>query len=220
MTHEDVQLDAIVQSGRISKADARRLRDAMDGRSRWQVLLDPLDTLSPRAAWTVSALVVLLSLGLAQLGIRFDGALDLHGAGPRVSWAWSLFDQVNALGVTALVLWVASLIASRRGRLVDTLQAVMIARVPLLVSGVVLVLARPYTSKMIANPGPDASLAILLMTLVSLPFFVWFVVLLYRGLATSAGIRGARAAVVFTIGIIVAEVITKYLIVLAYTVIS
>lgn len=219
MTPEEAQLAAIVESGRISAADADRLRRAMTPGTRWRVLLDPLEAVTPAAAWVACAVVVALSLALARKGVRFDGALDLHRAVRRaVPWRLALFDQANAIGVTAIVLWCASLVASRRGRVIDFVQAIAIARAPFLVTGLLTVLFMPTAAELVAViRAGSPTRGLLVVSLASTPFFIWGIVLIYRGFALSAGLVKTRAAASFAIGIVLSEVVTKCVLVLVGT---
>lgn len=221
-THEE-RIENMIATGRVSREEGERLRAAIDPEHApakpLAKLLDPVAHLSTPAALIASAAIAACGVVLgATLGIRFDGALDAHVGGPPVSVLTAVLEQVLAWPLVALVAYGAARIAGAKTdtRPVDMLSAVGLARLPLVLSGVLSLLLMPKLP-----PGADADTAIktltegagLVRTLVAagltLPLVVFFFVLLVRGYRTASGLSGARLAVSALGFIVVAEVISK-----------
>jgi hypothetical protein len=218
MTPHEARIRALVAGGQITQSEGARLVDALHrDAAGWTVLLNPFDRLSSRVIWMVASATFVASLGLSRIGTRFDGALDLHRPETTIPWGIALFDQINAVGLTALTAWLVSLAAARRGRFVDFVMTIAAARAPLVVIALVTHALMPPASEIRAlvlsgaAPGP----AILAASILNLPVFLWFLMLLYRAFAVSSGLRGLRAGVSFGITVIVAEGLSKAALALA-----
>ena len=212
MSVEERRVVEMVQAGTITEAEGRRLIDAMRDRPpAWRMLLNPFDHLSTPAGWLVGLIVLAASVGVSRLGIRFDGALDVHAASGAVPWARAAIDMVNDVGVTAIVFWVASLVAGRRGRIPDFVLGVLVARVPVVVVGAIVFALFPPPEEVLAQitsgAGPDVR--VVLTSVLTIPLMLWFLAWLYRGFAHASGLRSVRSAVTFGAALIVAEILTK-----------
>ena len=200
-----------------AEAHVRLLAALRRERAGWKILTNPFDRCPTRAVWTLAVAVLFVCLGLSQLGFRFDGALDIHRIDGVPPWRIAIFDQVNAVVLTAAVAWLVSLAAARRGRFVDFAMTIGAARVPLVFLALSNYWLMPPTSQLQAmvKSGTAPGLGLVLAALVSLPFFGWFLVLLYRGFVVSSGLKGDRAGFAFGLGVIIAEALSKVTLTLA-----
>jgi len=118
----------LLAAGRLSPEEANRLLASREQPRRppwWQMLADPFGHLPLGVTLAVGALTVLASLAVATgLGLRFDGALDVHVASGPVGWSLALRDQGVALLTLTGLLWLAARIAGKPGRPIDLLAAV------------------------------------------------------------------------------------------------
>ncbi len=218
---------AMVQAGRITEEEAARLLAALRAHRRelpgWRVLITPMEFLSTRAAWTVATIATVASVLVARLGVRFDGALDLHRVSGAPPWSLVMVDAVNGILLTAVVLWLAILAVARSVRLIDFVLAVALARVAMVVGGIVAWIAMPRPDEIQAamvralTNASQVELRYALPGMLVAPFFVWFVVLLYQGFRTASGLQSFRAGVSFTVGIIAAEILSKLALIVAAT---
>ena len=211
MTTQEGRVRDLVRAGTISDAEGRRLIEALRGRQAGRpFLLDPFDRLSTATGWTIAALVLAAHLVVAWMGVRFDGALDVHLAAAAPSWPVVLGDVLNAIGVTVVLLWAASLIAAKRGRFVDFLKTVIIARLPLPVIGALASALMPPVRETLARlaAGQPPTPQVMVTSIMMIPLMIWFFALLYFGFAHASGMRGRKAGVTFTLAILVAEITT------------
>lgn len=213
LDRERLRILEMVQAGTIRPEEADELLAALRHRraplSQW--LFRPMELLQTGPALAIGAAVCALGLLLARLGARFDGALDLHTAPPPVPWGTAITDQLLAWPLTALIFWAIARPVAGQGRLVDFLASVGIARLPLLPAAAILVANREASAEAVAKvlEGGMPSAAFLISTLATIPFNVWFFVLLVTGLRTASGLRGGKLAAVAVGAILAAEVLTK-----------
>jgi hypothetical protein len=214
MTTEREKILDLVATGQLSPADADRLLKRADAKPRRDLvawLFDPAERLGTDRALLVGLAAVILGGLLARAGIRFDGALDSHDTAGPVPWTLAVADVLVAWPLTALVFWLVSFLVAKQGRLVDHLAAVGVARVPAVLTGAVLVLASALFPRPEIVPGkiPDVHPLWLAFILLSIPFVVWQVALLYRGFRTASGLRGLRCAAAGVAAIVGAEIVSK-----------
>lgn len=216
---EKGQVLDMVRAGTITRAEADRLIDAI-GRNRpaWQVLVDPFDRLSTAKACALAAAAIVACLAVSRLGFRFDGALDIHLVRATPPWRVVFIDQLIAVGVTTLAVWLASLVSARRGRVGDFLVAVSIARWPLAAIGVWMFLVLPPAREVLAQAtAGQPSPRLLVISLMALPLFAWFIILLYRGFTHASGLKGGKAGITFGVAVILAELASKLALMAIYS---
>lgn len=207
----DTRVRDLVAGGRITIEEGERLRLALQGGSGVpRIVRNPVEYLRPSHAMAAAFAIVAASLAISRLGIRFDGAFDMHRVGGTPSWTTAFLDQAVAVPLTALILWIASLVVRRQGRLQDFVVAVAVSRLPLVLLALWAFVALPPPAELMrqATSG-QVSLRVLLGAVSVLPFTVWKFAWLYRGFATSAGMRGARAGVSFAVAVVLAELLSK-----------
>lgn len=211
MRAPDARVSDLVAEGRITPEEGERLRRALQGDAdTWRIVRNPVEYLRPSHAAMGAAAIVVASLAISQLDVRFDGALDMHRVVGTPRWSVAVLDQFVAVGLTALVLWVASLVVVRQGRLQDFVVAVSLGRLPTLLGALWAIAVLPPPAEMVrqATSG-QVSAAAMVGIVGTLPFLLWKFVWLYRGFAVSAGMGGAKAAVTFAVAIFAAEVLSK-----------
>ena len=198
-------LDAVRPSSAGASARAR----ASAGASRSGLLSNPFERWSGETTSLVGIVVALAGLATSRLGVRYDGALDLHVAGTPVPLGVALLDQLLAFGVTAVIMWAAARCVSR-ARFVDVLGAVGVSRAPAVLIAVPLALLVPLLPHDPTKPSA-ALLGIALVGIVGVIAQIWVLVLGFR---TASGCRGSRLALSIIGGIFAAELVTKLVLVL------
>jgi hypothetical protein len=222
MTEHANRVRQMIAAGQVSPEQGaellRSLAPSLAQRVRgW--LLDPLEHASTTVALLVTALVGALGVVVAvSVGVRFDGALDMHVTNGSVTLGAALIDQLVALPLTILIGVAAARLAKATPRLEDMAGAVGVARVPLLLSALVTaLLPRPHIDP--AHPelllsSPTELMKVIPIVALVLPVSLYFFVLLFRNYRTATGLSGQRLWVSFISWIVVAEVASKALLVL------
>ncbi len=152
-----------------------------------------------------------------------DGVLDMH-YGPRAPFYWHLFmGLVNWLLLLIILTPLAYTLSRSRIRFVDLAGTLALARFPMLIAIITGFLNAPdrvaqhlmYVYLEVGDPVPvsifDFIITIIAGTLVLL-MIVWMVALMYNGYRWSANLRGTRSGISFTVGFVVAYVLSKVVI--------
>jgi hypothetical protein len=153
-------------------------------------------------------------------GAHFDGVLDLHfgrGGSVLLPIAEGFVDWL----CVALVLVVCGKVVSASAfRLLDVLGTQALARWPTMLTAL-LVLPAPFRRftrdllKMVLSDPTHLrfdtmdALYFFAASFLLLPLVVWQIALMYNAYALSCNVRGLRAGLSFTAGLIVAEILSK-----------
>lgn len=196
------------------------------GSSLGQWLFNPFRFIAGFQALLLGLVIILLSSFIGSFSnTHFDGVLDVHTGRGAPMWfflAEGLIDWI----CMAIPLFFFGLIVSRSAfRMIDVLGTQVLARGPYLIVALVMLpdanrrVLEYIMSKLIKttpaaaiNPADVlifgfAMIAVLLMT-------IWMVALMYRAYAVSCNIKGARAVVTFIVSLIMAEVLSKIVIIM------
>jgi len=208
MNAERQRILEMVASGSITPEEAEQLLEAVrtpkQPIAKW--LFQPLELLTTQKALLVAAAAASASVALGFFQIRYDGALDMHVAREPVAAGQSLIDLLLAWPFTALVFFAVARLVGRQGRYVDFLAAVGLARIPLVLAG--LIGAATAEATLAAVEG-RVSPAMLVSAMLMLPLVAWTIALLVTGMRTAAGLRGGRLALASVVAIVLAETLTK-----------
>jgi hypothetical protein len=225
MMPQEERVDAMVRSGAITAAEGERLLVALRTRRRElpgpRVLVSPMEYLSTRMMAILTVIGAILGIIVEHLGIRFDGALDVHPSPIAPTFGLALFDIVNAMLVPAVFCWSASWLLARQGRFVDFVLAIGVARLPLVVIGLLAAWALPPwedLSRQTLTSAPGGKVVI--MSVLATPLYVWFITLLYRGFRTSSGLIGRRSVFAFVIAFVGAELMSKFALMIGYVLLA
>jgi hypothetical protein len=212
MTSAEERIKQLARAQSLDPADAERLLDAVRPSSeRHGILSNPFDRWSGEVTSLAGVVVALGGLATSRLGVRYDGALDLHVVKGAVPISVALVDQLVAFVLTAVVMWGAARFVSR-ARFVDVLGAVGLSRAPIVLVAVPLALLVPLLPKNPTAPPNLALLGVVVFALVGIVAQIWLLVLGFR---TASGIRGGKLAVAIVGGLFVAELVTKAALALA-----
>ena len=208
MISAEERIKQLARAQSMDQADAERLLDAVrpPAGERRSVLSNPFDRWSGETTSLIGALVALAGLTTSRLGVRYDGALDLHVSPVAVPSGVAVLDQLLAVALTSLVMWGVARTVSR-ARFIDVLGAVGLSRAPAVLVAVPLALLIPLI------PHDDYTktnlplvLAIALLGLAGVVAQVWILVLGFR---TATGARGGRLASALIGGLSAAELLVK-----------
>ena len=154
---------------------------------------------------------------------HFDGVLDTHSGLAAPRWIFLLEGLIDWLALAAVLLILGKLASRSSFRVIDLFGTQALARWPTIFIGLVTLLPgyRRFTVFLMQDlprlmrPGsgmefPAAeAVAFALAMLILLVCAVWMVALMYRSFSVCCNLRGAKAAGVFVLGLIVAEAASK-----------
>lgn len=170
-------------------------------------------------------LIAILAAGLlgSVSSTHFDGVLDTHTGLAAPRGIFLLEGLIDWLALAAVLLILGKLASRSSFRVIDLFGTQALARWPTIFIGLVTLLPgyRRFTVFLMQDlprlmrPGsgmefPAAEAAVFaLVMLVVLVCAVWMVALMYRSFSVCCNLRGAKAAGVFILALIVAEAVSK-----------
>ena len=192
----------------------------------WEILYNPLGVLGKRDGFLVGVLVIILLTAVAYWGgAHLDGAIDLHVNTSLPSlWLVLIQSLVSWLSL-ALCLFAASRLFGGNGGLVPHMAATGLARFPYIISAVIV--SRPILGhlmlKGVVEKGGEITVrtevmmlpAIIIGGLAVVGLTVWAIAMLYFGYREASRTEGGRCTVSFIIGLLVAELISRLILVFA-----
>jgi hypothetical protein len=212
MISAEERIKELARAQSMDAADAERLLDAVRPSARpgerRSVLSNPFDRWSGETTSLIGALLALAGLATSRLGVRYDGAIDLHVSPVAVPMGVAVLDQLLAVGLTSLVMWGVARLVSR-ARFVDVLGAVGVSRAPAVLVAVPLALLVPlipHDPHDYTKTNLPVVLAIALLGLAGVVAQVWTLVVGFR---TATGARGGRLASALIGGLFAAELLVK-----------
>jgi len=190
-----------------------------------KTLLNPFERYSERTLLIVGVVGIIAgSLIAFAFNGRFDGVVDLHFS-KDVSLAQPFID--NAINVVCLLLPLLLLgkFINSKTRVIDILTAILIARIPYYVLPVFNAndLMQFITDELTRSIGQESqaaipqfgstdSIIVLLFAVASILALIWMVIMLFNGFKTATNLKTIGHKVLFALAIIVAEVLSKIII--------
>lgn len=193
---------------------------------RW--LFNPFQNVAGGRALVIGVAAILVTGLIGSLSnTHFDGVMDVHTGKDAPLWVFLAEGLISWLVMATVMIVVGRIVSRTRFRIIDVFGTQALARWPHVISALV-ALAPPYIVAIDAvadavqgNSVLDLSastwLGFGLVALVMILMMAWSVALMYRGLAVSCNARGGRAVAGFVVGIIVAEFVSKALVIILNT---
>jgi hypothetical protein len=202
---------ARVESGSLTAEEGARLLAAMHesppaSPAHRVSLLDPFERFGGGTAVLLGAVISIASIAAEQLGIRFDGFIDVHVARNHTPTWWSaVADQLGGWILPALGFWAYARVFSRRVRVVDFLGMVGLARLSLLIGALATL---PFVPS--SPPSPmQLTPALALVIVLAVVTLTVYITLLYNGFKNASGLTGRRLVVGFVGLMIVLELASR-----------
>jgi hypothetical protein len=190
------------------------------GPAWWEWLFTPFRYVAGAASFGLGLAAVLLAGALGYVSkTHFDGVLDMHTGAAFPRWVFLAEGLVDWLSLTVVLLLLGKLLSRTAFRALDLIGTQAMARWPTVIAAVAALLPG-YQRAVAALPGmltggrlqatPIDLAMFAVATLFSLLALVWMVALMYQSYRTCCNLRGVRAVVSFVLGVLAAEVVSKY----------
>ena len=155
---------------------------------------------------------LVIMLATAILGFlsktHFDGTLHISFGHYQPLYVY-IIEQLVAWGITVLIFYLLGIALSRSSiRFVDVAGTQALARWPMLF---IAMLGFGYAVHPIETPA-DIDAGLIWRGLLSLPFIVWVVALMYNAFSISCNLKGAKAVISFIAGLLFSAVLSQFVI--------
>jgi len=186
------------------------------------LLVNPFERIAGWPALVAGLCAMALATVIGRMaGIYFDGTLDIHGSHVQHSVGTALL--MHGIGWASLVLCLAlaGLIFSRtragrtRFRMIDLAGTLALARTPYLLLAVALsILPAGLVSTGIISMSSSDIVRVVIFGLACVVLLTWMIWLSYNAYSVSCNIRGVRGGLSFAGGLVAAEALSKWVLVL------
>ncbi len=206
----------LVRDGKLSREEAVGLLDAVQvspKRTGWALALNPFERIGGVTALAIGLALAALSMVSARLGERFNGYLDMHSTTNAVPWTLAAIDQLAAWIVPSIVMWLVGLAIVRRGRLIDMVGAVGLARLPYALIGAPLRLLSGPPAEYHEGVASVFTARLAAVLVVAIAILVWNGTWQFLAFRNVTGATGKRLGLGFLVAFVAAEVASKLVLV-------
>ena len=204
--------------------DTESKNNNLQKRTLGQWLFNPFQFIAGGGTLLLGLIIMLVSAFLGSLSnTHFDGVLDVHSGTAAPLWFFLTEVLIDWLCIS-IVLLIAGFIVSRSSfRVVDVFGTQALARAPYLISALALLpkgsirftnyLVSKITQQVPAEAIKSTDILFFAVGLiVVLLMIVWIVVLMYRAYSVSCNTKGGKAIGSFIAALIIAEILSKIVI--------
>ncbi|MFA5424432.1 MAG: hypothetical protein WC374_11315 [Phycisphaerae bacterium] len=167
---------------------------------------------------TVTALIAWLG------NVHFDGVLDTHIGREATIGFFIIEGLINWLSLAFVLSVIAFIVARSKWRIVDVFGTQALARWPMMITALVMLpsanrrfmdfmIARFLQNNISVKINYGDAIIFTAAAIVAIVMLVWMIFLMYRAYTVSCNLRGVRAVVSFILGLFLAEVLSKVLII-------
>lgn len=186
----------------------------------WRILYNPLAVLGGGNGFLAALVVIVILTGAAMWGgVHLDGALDLHISPERPSTAMVILESLIDWLCLAVLLFAASRLLGGNGGLAGHFAATGLGRFPMIFAAIIgsrqllgaamlkAITIRP--EEIVVRPQEIITPALIIGGLAIVGFVAWSIVMLVYGFKEVTRLQGGKLAAGFVIGIILAETVSK-----------
>lgn len=193
-----------------------------------QYLFNPFRILAGPKALLLGLTVILITAFLGSLSnTHFDGVLDVHTGQQAPAWLFFAETLIDWLCMVLFLFFSALIISRSQWRFIDILGTQALSRWPTLISALVMLpdANRRFGEYLISQLGQGSAQAAIdpvdaaiffTAAIIALLMLIWMVALMYKAYAVSCNLKGAKAIVTFIISLILAEAVSKVLILILF----
>ena len=190
--------------------------------TNWKIwLFNPFKFVAGFKALVIGLVFVVAASLLGSLGnIHFDGVLDAHYGPAWPIWAFIVEGLIDWLSLALILAIFAVILWRKTSRFIDVVGTQALARWPSLVVSLILLCGayKRAINEVVAQAQQGGGLAalnavdmtaLIVISVLLIAFVVWMVALMYLAFSISCNAKGAKAAIVFIVALVLGEVISK-----------
>ena len=189
-----------------------------------QYLFNPFRILAGSKALFLGVVIILLTSFLGSLSnTHFDVVLDVHTGQKAPIWLFFAENLINWLCMVLFLFLSALLVSRSQWRFIDIVGTQALSRWPTIFTALVMLpnANRRFGEYLMSKLGqgstsvtinPTDAIIFVISAIIALVMIIWMVVLMYKAYAVSCNVKGAKAIGTFIVSIILAEIISKVII--------
>ena len=187
------------------------------------VLLKPFEVYSEKKLLIIGTIVTILgSLSASYFNVRYDGAIDLHYVDNTNLYQPFIDNIINIISL-CIPLFIVGKIINNKTRIIDIITVILISRIPFYIISLFNINNIVFNaSKKLISINPAEKIAqikniewfiIIMSTILTITGLIWFISLLFNGYKIATNAKGGKSIFLFVISIIIAEIISKIILV-------
>ncbi|MEN8126390.1 MAG: hypothetical protein ABFR90_01140 [Planctomycetota bacterium] len=188
-----------------------------------QYLFNPFRTIAGFQALFLGLVIILMAAYIGSLSnTHFDGVLDVHSGLEAPTWLFFAESLIDWLCMVLFLFFSALIVSQSQWRFIDILGTQALSRWPTLITALVMLpdanrrfieylMSKLSQSSIEAAMTADAVVFFVAVTIAVL-MIIWMVALMYKAYAVSCNVKGAKAVITFVLSLILAEIVSKVLI--------
>ncbi len=189
-------------------------------KNNWSLIWNPFSRIAGWQAFLLGLFITILSGVIAKFGnLLFDGVIDMHFYDRDITFSHVFYVLAIDLVSLFVIMILGAFILTRNFRIIDIIGTMTLARTPFLFSSIIaLFVNQPNTEELLKRPMIMFSYPMFLVFgLITIPVMVWFIALMYNAFKVSTGTKGGKLIVIFVSALIIAEIISKVLIMMIWS---
>jgi len=191
----------------------------------FKILINPFEKLQENQLLSIGVFAMLLGSFIGSaLNARFDGFLDLHFT-HHTGFSTVLLDNLINTTSSILLLFGLGRYINSKTRLIDIINTILVSRIPFYLlplfnlSGIIsrasdLLIALSQNQISVQDIPQFTFVFFMVFAFFTLIAIVWVITLLFNGFKTACNSKTTLHHIIFAIGILLSEVISKTLIIL------
>jgi hypothetical protein len=188
--------------------------------SQW--LFNPFRFVAGFQALLIGLAIILISGFVGSFsGTHFDGVLDVHTGAKASMWLFPAEGVINWICMVIPLFFFGLIVTRSSFRIIDILGTQALARWPYLVVAIVMLpdanrRVIEYIMSKLTQTAPAVAINYIdvivfgFAMILAIFMAIWMVALMYRAYIVCCNIKGVAAIVTFIVGLIVAEVLSKF----------
>jgi len=189
-----------------------------------KILFNPFTVFS-RNQTLIIGLIIICIAGVINsfTNTHFDGIFDIHTGKSSVFIVFILEGYINLIILTGLLYIVGKIFTQQNVNIINLLGQQALARWPLIISSIITI-SKPYQRFCAFRSLQELqdfgilrfntldNIFVNLSLIVILIITIWIVVLMYKSFSQTYKVQGTKSVLLFFLGVILAEVLSKLLI--------
>ncbi len=196
-----------------------------------QLLFNPFRTLAGSKALFLGVVIILLTAFVGSLSnTHFDGVLDVHTGQKAPIWLFFAENLINWLCIVLFLFFSALIVSRSQWRFIDILGTQALSRWPTLITVLVMLpnANRRFGEYLISKLGQSSeavtinstdAIIFFIAAIIAVLMIIWMVALMYKAYVVSCNLKGAKAIITFIISLVLAEAVSKVLIIALFNLI-
>ena len=189
-----------------------------------QYLFNPFRTIAGSKALFLGVAIILIAafLGLFS-STHFDGVLDVHTGQKAPTWLFFAESLIDWMCMVLFLFFSALIVSRSQWRFIDILGTQALSRWPTLLTALVMLpdANRRFGEYLMSKLGQSSAATTINSTdgviffiaaIIAVLMIIWMVALMYKAYTVSCNLKGAKATITFIISLILAEIVSKVLI--------